>query len=935
MIMMMKTTPKALVAAAILAGIPLLADPLLSPDDPIIAFDLDAAGVLLSDYPASDGPASAIDGRISTKYANTARTYAGFIVTLPSAQAVQSFVITTGSIAVQGDPAEWVIYGTNEPITSADNSTGDSENWEEIFQGTLELPAARQTPGPVTGFPNSTAYTSYRLVFPTLKAATAPAMHIGEIQFYPEEDGSGDPLLSPGLPIIAIHSPLHDSRSPANETADLAFDDNTATKYLNFGKLHTGFIVTPEIGPSVVRSIRVTSANDAVDRDPSSFQIFGTDDPITSFDHDTGEEENWTLVAEGALALPATRFAEAPIVSFPNSTAWTSWRIVFPTVKNPAAANSMQISEVQLFTEEDGGGDPVLTPGDPVVPIQRLVSDSAYRSDKEGPPEAVDGLASTKYLNLGGRRSGFIVTPAAGARAVQSFVLTTANDQVASDPASFLIYGTNSPIASLDNSTGLLENWTLVASGDLDLPDERGVAAPAVSFTNAASFTSWKLIFPSLKDRLVANGMHIAEVQFFTGANGAGTPVLAPGDPIIAVQLPLGISSSPGHESPAQGIDGSTSTKYLNFAELNTGFIVTPNAGPQIVRSLKLTTANDAIERDPMTWVLFGTNDVILSPPDSEGDLENWTFIARGDTELTEERFMEGPVLAFPNSTAYASYRLVFPTVRNPAAANSMQFSEVQFYPDEDGFDEPILSPDDPIVGIHMLASQSASPVAEEAIYAIDGDPGQKYLNFGRENAGFIVTPGVGPSVVTGFTMTTANDFPARDPVLWDLYGTNDAVRSWAHSFGDQESWSLIASGALELPEERFTEGEPVTFANTTPWTSYRFVVRTVRNAPGADSFQFGEIQFEGTAAALPPADFAITNITTSGNPVTSVTLSWGSVADTSYTVQANPGLGPAGSWIDVDTVVATGPSASSTVNLTLHPSLTGQPQVFLRVRRN
>jgi hypothetical protein len=932
----MKTPPLALIAALLSFSSPATADPLLTVGDPIIAFDLDSGGVSQSDYPANDGPTSAIDQRLNTRYANTGRANSGFIVTLPSAAAVQSFVITTGSAAAANDPASWILYGTNDPVTSTDNSAGDRENWEEIGNGTLALPTARQTVGPLISVPNANAYSSYRMVFPTLRtAASATTMQLTEIQFYANEDGSGAPLLSPGLPIKAIHVPIVASSSPGNEQAPLAIDGSSSTKYLNFGEFNTGFIVTPSVGARIVRSILLTSANDAVERDPVSFQLFGTNDAVVSADHSTGEEENWTLVAEGAVALPAARFSDAPFVNFPNDTAWTSWRLVFPTVKNPAAANSMQIAEVQFFTEADGGGEPVCTPGDPVVAIQRAVSSSGYRDNNEKPANAIDGLAATKYLNFGERRTGFIVTPGSGSRVVQSFVLTTANDAEASDPASYVLFGTNDPVTSEEHSGGERENWTLVSGGPLSLPSERGAAAPPVSFTSTTAFTSWRLIFPTVKNAATANGMQLAEAQFFTAANGTGTPVLAPSDPIIAVQLPLSASSSPGNETPPLAIDGNTATKYLNFGERNTGFIVTPSTGPQIVRSLKITTANDAVERDPTSWVLYGTNDAILSQPDSEGDLENWTLIAKGLTGLTEDRFTEGPVVPFNNSTAYSSYRLIFPSVRNVATANSMQISEVQFFPDVDGAGTPILTPDDPTIGVQVVPSQSASPAAEESPLAIDGDPSQKYLNFGKENAGFIVTPSIGPSVVTGFTMTTANDGPERDPVNWELYGTNDTIVSGNHGFGNLETWSLISSGTLDLPLDRLTEGPAVTFANSTLWSSYRFVVRTVRDPAAANSLQFGEIQFDGTTTAPPTSAFTITSVTTSGNPVTAVTLAWSSEAGAGYTVQGNPGLGPVGTWINVGTVTATGSSTSTTVTLASFPALSGQPAAHFRVRRN
>ena len=50
------------------------------------------------------------------------------------------------------------------------------------------------------------------------------------------------------------------------------------TKYLNFDQLNTGFTVTPAIGLSVVQCLTLTSANDAPERDPASYQLAGSYD---------------------------------------------------------------------------------------------------------------------------------------------------------------------------------------------------------------------------------------------------------------------------------------------------------------------------------------------------------------------------------------------------------------------------------------------------------------------------------------------------------------------------------------------------------------------------------------------------------------------------------------------------------------------------------
>src|SRR5215213_8848949 len=73
-------------------------------------------------------------------------------------------------------------------------------------------------------------------------------------------------VLSPNDFIIAIDSDPAASQSayPGGETPGMAIDGDATTKYLNFGKLETGFIVTPAIGSTTVHSLQFTTANDAV-----------------------------------------------------------------------------------------------------------------------------------------------------------------------------------------------------------------------------------------------------------------------------------------------------------------------------------------------------------------------------------------------------------------------------------------------------------------------------------------------------------------------------------------------------------------------------------------------------------------------------------------------------------------------------------------------
>ncbi len=339
------------------------------------------------------------------------------------------------------------------------------------------------------------------------------------------------------------------------------------------------------------------------------------------------------------------------------------------------------------------------------------------------------------------------------------------------------------------------------------------------------------------------------------GAQSQAANILSPTDVIRAIDTDLGGSNSSypsPSETPAKAIDGLNNTKYLNFGEERSGFIVT-NVGymnnigiPSLIRSFTLTTANDADVRDPSSYILWGTNDAIISPDNSTGELEAWELISSGPLTLPAARGATTAAINLPDTgNFFASYKMIFPTVKNAASANSMQIAEVRFYDDVNATGNPIMTPGDPIRAIDFSPA-SSYPGGEAPANAVDGNPNTKYLNFGENNSGFIVTPGAGPSVVQGFVITTANDSPERDPVGWALYGTNEDVTSPDNTQGNNETWDLIDSGVMSLPDARFAVGPVVDVDGSAAYTSYRMVFTSVKNAAAANSMQIADIQFIG-----------------------------------------------------------------------------------------
>lgn len=152
------------------------------------------------------------------------------------------------------------------------------------------------------------------------------------------------------------------------------------------------------------------------------------------------------------------------------------------------------------------------------------------------------------------------------------------------------------------------------------------------------------------------------------------------------------------------------------------------------------------------------------------------------------------------------------------------------------------------------------SPPGEGAANAFDNNPNTKYLNFDKFNAGVTVKLNAGRTV-TGFTLTTANDFPGRDPTSYKLYGSNNG-----------STWALISEGALSLSDNRFATSSMISVTNSASYIYYYIFFPTTKAGNGCgqncNSMQIAEITYyydsnntttstdAGTGSVSNPSDY-------------------------------------------------------------------------------
>jgi len=237
--------------------------------------------------------------------------------------------------------------------------------------------------------------------------------------------------------------------------------------------------------------------------------------------------------------------------------------------------------------------------------------------------------------------------------------LTSANDAPERDPASFVLSGSNDGGAT----------FTEIASGGIPVFGDR-FELQEVFFANDAAYTTYALVFPTVADEGGANSMQIAEIELLgtlAGGRGDLVDISQPDNAVVPTS-----DNHPGGEHAGLAIDDNDQTKYLNFDKLNTGLTITTSGG--VVTGLGLTSANDAPERDPASFVLSGSNDGGAT----------FTEIASGDIPAFGDRF-ELQEVFFANDAVYTTYALVFPTVANEGGANSMQIAEIELLGIPDG----------------------------------------------------------------------------------------------------------------------------------------------------------------------------------------------------------------------------------------------------------
>jgi hypothetical protein len=167
-----------------------------------------------------------------------------------------------------------------------------------------------------------------------------------------------------------------------------------------------------------------------------------------------------------------------------------------------------------------------------------------------------------------------------------------------------------------------------------------------------------------------------------------------------------------------------------------------------------------------------------------------------------------------------------------------------------------ITAPGDIVQGVPNDGDWPSTYRPETPDMAIDDKTWTKYLHFkgdfepdpGTGGTGFQVTPSAGATIVTGLTLITANDYPGRDPIAFELSGSNVGIdgpyeliaSDYIVDFDQALAWPRLAMNAT-----------PISFENYTAYGHYQLIFTAIRGPVwgGVNSMQIAEVELLGISA--------------------------------------------------------------------------------------
>lgn len=484
---------------------------------------------------------------------------------------------------------------------------------------------------------------------------------------------------------------------------------------------------------------------------------------------------------------------------------------------------------------------------------------------------------------------------------LSSYSVTSANDAPTRDPQDWRLQGSNDAL-----------NWQVIDSQTAQVFDQR-YQTKTYMISNRDSFSHYRL------DITKNSGDNLIQLAEFALSGEYQTDPPPVDNSEILTQIDNGTVTFSEQIHAGEGatnlFDGNSYSKWL--AQNNTAWVAYQFTKQAHVTHYTLTSANDAPDRDPKSWLLQGSNDG-----------QQWTTLDSQSNQGFNNRY-EVNQYTVNQPKSFSFYRL---NITDNHGANYTQLAEValigtftntppnleasftaqptnihtgeqvQYHaPDNmdsyswyfEGGTPNQSSAQSPTVSYHnsgyfdasltvQLANQSDTLLKPQLVVVserpnnnvdITSDSGVLLSQYGSSISGeglneltddvlttkyvvqsassWIEHKGDQNYIVTGYSITSANDAPPRDPKYWTLEGSNDGINYTIIDNRDNQNWTSR------------TETRDFNFINVTPYRYHRFnFTNHGIDEWGYDVLQIAELKIHGygTGGQYPSAKMQFKN---------------------------------------------------------------------------
>lgn len=707
--------------------------------------------------------ANLIDNRLSTEYQCSFTAGSGVTISYNSPVPVKaiSYALATGAGVTDYDPASWKLQASS-----------DGTNWVDLDTQANQAFAERNTLKKYT-IQSSASYSLFRLVISQL-SGTAGKLCLSEWQLY-GSSVSPDDITADGGVLSAQYADNQvnitdksvDSKYQISEQTNFWIQYNATARYK-------------------LKRYSLTSADNSPENDPQSWILYGSTDNAT-----------WEKIDERYNQV----FGDRKVTQTYLCNVTGGYKYFKVNVLSVNGGGSSQLSEWQLFGDFyfDQYTHDFLESGI----ITSDAADSVTLSKlKDNDPNTYCNIKFSKFPVV-------IIAKTKVPVQLLGYSITSTDANSATDPKAWTFYG------SKDGVT-----WSLIENRTNETFESRYLRKN-YDKANSNFYSYFKLAINATNGSVT--DLNIAEWEI----NGLGLNA-------------YGVTSNPGGTMTAQYdgnydetksiderfpnlIDNNKLTKYLvNYRK--TFWAEYQSARPARLFAYSLTSANDAVTRDPQSWTLYGSN-----------NNSTWTVIDKQTNQVFPYRYATLYYTCVTN-TKYTYYKLV---VDENNGEKGVQLGEWQLFGEFNDYQDDITEN-----GGILTASNSATDGTTLNNLIDNSETNEYYAGISSTDFGsgiWFKYQSPNPAILTSYTLTSSNDNSNNDPKDWKLQGSNDDV-NWA----DIDTQTGVS---FDSRCERKVFAVPATL----PYKYFRLYV-TAKKLSTVKGFQLAEWELFGTVqSALIP----------------------------------------------------------------------------------